>query len=80
MNKLKKKFDDVSGITWYKQPYFTHYSNTNLTSIYMGVKGSSKWLILTMSYKGDDWIFFDDAILSYDGNSKTISFDKYNFK
>jgi len=80
LNKLKKNFDDVSGITWYKQPYFTHYSNTNLTSIYMGEKGSSKWLILTMSYAGDDWIFFDNAILSYDGNSKTISFDKYKDK
>ena len=80
LNKLKKNFDDVSGITWYKQPYFTHYSNTNLTSIYMGEKGSSKWLILTMSYAGDDWIFFDNAILSYDGNSKTISFDKYKEK
>ena len=80
LNKLKKNFDDVSGITWYKQPYFTHYSNTNLTSIYMGEKGSSKWLILTMSYKGDDWIFFDNAILSYDGNSKTILFDKYDEK
>tara|TARA_B100000795_G_scaffold256048_1_gene228194 strand:- start:428 stop:1258 length:831 start_codon:yes stop_codon:yes gene_type:complete len=80
LNKLKKNFDDVSGITWYKQPYFTHYSNTNLTSIYMGEKGSSKWLILTMSYTGDDWIFFDNAILSYDGNSKTISFDKYKEK
>jgi chromosome segregation ATPase len=33
LNKLKKSYDDVSGITWYKQPYFTHYTNTNLTSI-----------------------------------------------
>ena len=80
LNKLKKKFDDISGITWYKQPYFTHYTNTNRTSIYMGEKDSGQWLILRMSYTGDDWIFFDNAILSYDGNSKTISFDKYKDK
>ena len=42
LKKLKKKHDDVSGITWYKQPYFTHYTNTNLTSIYMGDNGSSR--------------------------------------
>ena len=80
LNKLKKNFDDVSGITWYKQPYFTHYNNRFLTSIYMGEESSSKWLRLKMSYSGNDWIFFDNAILSYDGNSKTISFDKYKDK
>ena len=80
LKKLKKNFDDISGINWYNQPYFTHYTNTNLTSIYMGEKGSSKWLILKMSYKGNDWIFFDKAILSYDGNSKTIPFNEYDDK
>jgi len=80
LNKLRKKYDDVSGITWYKQPYFTHYTNTNLTSIYMGDNGSSRWLRLMMSYKGDDWIFFERAYLSYDGNTKEIVFDKYDDK
>lgn len=80
LNKLRKNFDDVSGITWYKQPYFTHYTNTNLTSIYMGDNGSNRWLRLMMSYKGDDWIFFERAYLSYDGNTKEIVFNKYDDK
>ncbi len=80
LNKLKKDFDDVSGITLYKQPYFTHYPNTNLISIYMAKKDRTKWLILRMSYTGDNWIFFEKAILSYDGKSKTIPFDKYTEK
>jgi hypothetical protein len=80
LNKLSKNYDDVSGITWYKQPYFRHYTNTNLTSIYMGEKGSQRWLRLMMSYKGDDWIFFERAYLSYDGNTKEIIFDKYDDK
>ena len=46
----------------------------------MGKEGSSKWLRLNMSYYGDNWIFFEKAILSYDGNSKTIPFDKYKDK
>lgn len=80
VNKLKKKFDDVSGITWYESPYFTHYNNTNLTSIYIGKKEDSVWLRLKMSYKGDDWIFFEEAYLSYDGNTHQIYFDKYGDK
>lgn len=80
LNKLRKRYDDVSGVTWYEQPYFTHYTNTNLTSIYLGVSGSSKWLRLRMSYQGDDWIFFKNAYLSYDGNTKEILFNEYDDK
>lgn len=80
LKKLKKTYDDVSGIAWYKQPYFTHYNNRNLTSIYMGEKGSYRWLRLKMSYSGDGWIFFEKAYLSYDGNTIEIIFDKYDDK
>lgn len=80
LNKLKKNVDDVSGITWYRNPYFTHYSNSNLTSIYMGVKNGQKYLRLIMSYKGDNWIFFKNAFLSYDGNTKEILFNEYQEK
>lgn len=80
VSKLKRHYDDVSGTTWYKNPYFTHYTNTNLTSLYIGQKGSTVWLRLMMSYRGEDWIFFDNAYLSYGGNTKEIVYDKYNDK
>lgn len=80
VNKLKKSVDDVSGTTWYKNPYFTHYTNRNLTSLYIGKSGSTVWLRLLMSYTGDDWIFFENAYLSYEGNTKEIYFDKYDDK
>ena len=80
VKKLKKDYDDVSGITWYKQPYFVHYNNTNLISLYIGQKDKDVWLRLKMSYYGDDWIFFENAYLSYDGNTKEIMFDKYEEK
>jgi len=80
LNKLKKEYDDVGGVTWYRNPYFTHYSNANLTSLYFGSKGKSTWLRLKMSYQGDDWIFFEHAYLSYDGNTKEIVFNKYDDK
>lgn len=81
VNKLKKKHDDVSGITWYYNPYFTHYNNSNHFSIYMGKRDTGKpWLNLMMSYYGDGWIFFEHAYLSYDGNTIEIPFDKYEDK
>lgn len=33
-----------------------------------------------MSYEGEDWIFFEYAYLSYDGNTFNIPFDKYREK
>lgn len=80
LNKLIKRYDDVSGITWYKQPYFTHYTNSNRTSIYMGDDGSKRWLRLMMSYEGEDWIFFERAFLSYEGNTIEIIFSRYDDK
>ena len=80
LKKLRKKFDDINGTTWYKNPYFTHYTNSNHTSIYIGSKPSVTWLRLTMSYTGDDWIFFEKAFLSYDGNTWEIPYNKYEEK
>jgi len=80
LNKLKKNFDDINGTTWYKNPYFTHYTNSNYTSIYIGNKPNISWLRLTMSYTGEDWIFFEKVFLSYDGNTWEVPFDKYKEK
>jgi len=33
-----------------------------------------------MSYTGSDWIFFEKAYLSYEGNTLPILFDKYGEK
>lgn len=81
VKKLKSKYDDVSGTTWYYNPYFTHYTNSNHVSVYMGKKkDGSPWLRLFMSYYGDDWIFFEKAYLSFDENTLEIPFDKYKDK
>lgn len=80
VNKLRKEYDDVSGITWYYNPYFVHYNNSNHASIYIGQKDGNVWLRLVMSYTGEDWIFFEKAYLSYDGKTKQIYFDKYEDK
>jgi hypothetical protein len=81
LNKLKKKFDDVSGIIWYKNSYFVHYTNSNHVSVYMGkTEDTSPWIRLTASYCNSDWIFFEKVYLSYDGNTKEVIFDRYDNK
>jgi len=80
VNRLKKERDDVQGITWYYNPYYTHYNDRNLVSLYMGKRSSSVWLRLKMSYAGDDWIFFENAYLSYDGITREFPFNKYSDK
>ena len=42
----------------------------------MGQKDSIVWLILKMSYQGDNWIFFEQAYLSYEGYFRSGFFDK----
>lgn len=82
VRKLRKHFDDVSGITWYYNPYFVHYNESNHVSVYIGQneKNNSVWMRLKMSYAGDDWIFFENAYLSYDGNTEYVYFDEYRDK
>lgn len=81
LNKLRKKFDDVSGITWYRNPYFTHYTNSNGVSIYIGKHNEGQpWVRLMMSYSDSDWLFFERAFLSYEGNTIEIEFDRYRNK
>lgn len=80
LNKLKKEQDDILSNTIYKNPYFTHYNNRNLISIYivhnvLGVK-----IRLKMSYSGDDWIFFERAYLSYEDGTTDVPFDEYRDK
>lgn len=77
---LRKQYDDVNGITWYYSKVINHKMWSNMASLYIGLDDSRIWLRLQMSYYGDDWIFFENAYLSYEGNTKTITFDKYRDK
>jgi hypothetical protein len=77
---LNKNYDDVNGITWYYSKVTNHRVWSNMASLYIGKDNSTVWLRLKMSYYGEDWIFFDDAYLSYEGNTYTITFDKYHDK
>lgn len=77
---LTKKYDDINGTTWYYSKVTNHRVWSNMASLYIGKDDSRVWLRLKMSYYGDDWIFFENAYLSYEGNTQVISFDRYRDK
>lgn len=79
VNILRKKYDDVSGMTW----YFSKKAKSTGTccQLYLGKSdGGDLFLRLQMQYHGESWIFFEQAYLSYDGNTKEIEFNKYKEK
>lgn len=80
LKRLEKKHDDISGTTWYTQPYFKHYNDMTATSVGIGQSNRGIWMVLKMSYQGEKWIFFENAYLSYDGNTKQINFSEYDDK
>lgn len=78
VKSLRKKYDDVQDITWYSNPYFIHYNNTNLVSLYIGESATKVWLRLKISIYNcddDDWIFFNRAYLWYDGNLQELEYE-----
>lgn len=75
---LKVNYDDITNTNWYYHKQFTHYTNSNRISLYIGERDNNVWLRLKMSYNGDDWIFFENAYISYDGNTQPIYFDRYD--
>lgn len=78
VNSLRKEFDDVRGITWYYSKKLG--SGYNHCFAYIGKNKTDTWLRLRMQYHGEDWIFFKNAYLSYDGNTIDIPFDEYREK
>lgn len=71
---LKKNKDDFSQISFYKN--IEHDPWSNLMSLYIGEDESEKdrWIRLKISYKSEDWLFFNRIILSYDERILEIPF------
>ena len=78
VNVLNAKYDDVSNTTWYKSKLSK--TSGNFCYMYIGKKTGNVWLRMKMQYHGEDWIFFNKAYLSYDGNTIEIPFDEYREK
>lgn len=72
--KLRTKYDDIKGITWYYDKGTPKYNNYNSFHLYMGKENTEKpWLRVKIQYTSDDWLFIKNYAIKTDSNSYTIS-------
>lgn len=79
LERVVVEIDDVSGITWYK-PKKVHYLDSRRVSVYSGKKDGRTWLRLKVTYHSSDWIFYERILLSYEGNTREVQFNRYEHK
>jgi hypothetical protein len=72
--KLRTKYDDIKGITWYYDKGTPQYTNYNSFHLYMGKeKTGQPWLRFRIQYTADDWLFIQSYVIKTDNDSYTIS-------
>jgi len=65
--KMRTKFDDVRGITWYYDKSTTKYNSENSFHLYIGRDQTGKtWLRFRISYTAEDWLFMESFIIKVD--------------
>ena len=72
--RLVEKRDDVEGFSVFRHPSSPEYVNVESTAFAFisWSDGSAPKLALRFNYVGTDWIFFDEIIVSVDGENSTI--------
>lgn len=78
--RLKSNHDSFDNVTWYKNPYFTHYNFSNNVSAYIGMSGRKIWMRMIVTYSGSDWIFFDECNIKFGNDLFPVVFNKYDKK
>lgn len=72
--KLRTKYDDIKGITWYYDKGTPQYTNYNSFHLYMGKEKTGKpWLRFRIQYTAEDWLFIQSYVIKTDNDSYTIS-------
>jgi hypothetical protein len=76
---MRKKYDEMTGITWYYDKSSPQYVNskTNLHAYIGKIKEDSPWLRLNIQYVADDWLFIEKYIIKVDDKTYTITEDGY---
>jgi hypothetical protein len=75
--KMRTKFDDVRGITWYYDKSTTKYNSENSFHLYIGRDQTGKtWLRFRISYTDEDWLFMESFIVKVDEASYSLYADR----
>ena len=75
---MRKKYDDMKEITWYRDKTSPQYNNYNGFFGYFGKSNSgSPFLRLRIQYAADDWLFIEKYVIKVDGVTYEIEEEKY---
>lgn len=72
---LWSRTDEVEGITWFFDRESSRYVNSgSRVVLYMGRRGEGKpWLLFSVRYTADDWLFIQSYTFNVDGRNYRIS-------
>lgn len=72
LKDLVSSYDEVSGVTWYRDPLTTKYDNRESIHFYIGTKeGMKTSLRFRIQYVADNWLFIEKYTISVDGANYT---------
>lgn len=71
--RITKRYDEISGITWYEDPDQPRVSNR--VYLYIGKKGNEKWLRFVIEYSASKWLFINKYTFKIDDEIETITPD-----
>lgn len=76
--KMRKKLDEFSGTTWYRDKTSPIYTDVNGFFLYFGKENEGKpWLRMRIQYTADDWLFIKSYKIKVDDKTYTISENRY---
>ena len=79
IEKMDVTTDKVSGITIYNHPILPELSKGSVVLPFVGYSNSGGAVCaISATYRGKDWIFFDEVIFSVDGKNTTIAVDYFD--
>lgn len=70
--QMRKRHDEIQGVTWYQDRSTTQYNNETDFFIYMGKKEGNPWLRFRIQFEGDSWLFIKKYIIKADDRTFTI--------
>jgi hypothetical protein len=76
--RMRKKYDDIDEITWYRDKTSPYYTNYNGFFAYIGKPDNGiPYLRLRIQYAADDWLFIERYIIKVDGKTYNILEENY---
>jgi hypothetical protein len=77
-SKMRTEKDEVRGITFYYDKSTTPYRDVNSFHLYIGKDKSGIWMLKSIQYQGDDWLFIENYVVKADDERYDIAADYFD--